>query len=216
MKEREAQTANPMAASIAAGSRLSPIGVPIPVRTPHGRKQSQPDATTVGLQSRPLRSLREATQPAPRAGHYAVPPRSGLAVPVLDLVRVWWRRFLRLSMEAPSHRRSRRRSRRDQQQITLSQHGVYAHDYAQQQHRAHLQYQQPGSNAAAPSQYANGTLLSKSVTAPPPVVVHGHAQGLLSQVPQIVHRNTPETSSTSSAREVRALVLWYATTQCIM
>ncbi len=113
----------------------------------------------------------------------------------------------------PSNPRSQPRSRRDQQQNSLSQHGVYAHDFAQQQHQAHLQYQQSaysqpiyptaGPNVAASSQYApNGTLLSRSATAPAPVVARGHAQGL-PQVAQIIHPNTSEHSSTtSSTREI--------------
>jgi hypothetical protein len=211
LQEREAQRAKPVASAIAGGSGLPPIGVSIPVRTPHARKQNQPDATTAGRGNalptvastgstgRTLRGTGTKRARSPSTG-----PPEGMVekVPATKYGGAL----------PPSNPRSQRRSRRDQQQITLSRHGVYAHDFAQQQHRAHPQYPQPaysqpiypttGSNVAAPSQYANGTLLSRSATAPPPVVVHGHAQGLLSQAPQIMHRNTSETSgTTSSARE---------------
>ena len=224
IKEREARRAKPVAAAIAGGSDASPIGVSnpsIPVRTPHARKQNQPDATTAGrgtVSAMESIAVAERGQPASSTGRTlrgtgtkrarspSTGPREGIVekVPATKYGGAL----------PPSNPRNQRRSRRDQQQNTLSQHGVYSHDFAQQQHQAHLQYQQPaysqpiyptsGPNVAAPSQYAsNGTILSRSATAPAPVAMHVHAQGLLPQLAGIVHPNPPGNPSTaSSTREI--------------
>ena len=224
MKEREVRRAKPVAAAaIAGGSGASPTRVSnpaIPVRTPHARRQNQPDATTAGRGTTPATAepiVVAARGPATsstgravrstgtkRARSPSTGPREGMVekVPATKYGGAL----------PPSNPRSQPRSRRDQQQNLPPQHGVYAHDFAQQQHQAHLQYQQSaysqpiyptaGPNIAAPSQYApNGTLLSRSVTAPAPVVAYGHPQGL-PQVGQIMHPNTSENSSTTgSTRE---------------
>lgn len=217
MKEREARRAKPVAAAIAGGSGVSPTGLSnpvIPVRTPHARKQNQPDAATAGRGTTPATAepiaVAERGQSTSSTGRTirgtgtkrarspSTGPREGM-VEKVPATRYG-------GALPPSNPRSQPRSRRDQQQNTLSQHGVYAHDFAQQQHQAHLQYQhsaysQPihstaGPNVATPSQYApNGALLSRSATAPAPVVAHGPAQGL----PQIMHPNTSK--KPSSTRE---------------
>ena len=224
MKEREIRRAKPVAAaSIAGGTGVSPTGAShpaIPARTPHARRQNQPDATTAGRGTTPataepiaVAARGQATSSTgrtvrgtgtKRARSPSNGPRDGMVekVPATKYGGAL----------PPSNPRSQPRSRRDQQQ--LSQHGVYAHDFAQQQHQAHLQYQQSaysqpiyptsGPNVAAPSQYApNGTLLSRSATAPAPAVAHGHPQGL-PQVGQIMHPNTSENSSTTgSTKEIQ-------------
>jgi hypothetical protein len=98
MKEREARRAKSVATASIAGGKwcITEWGFE-PCHTHEDtpcKEQSQTGATTAGRGTTPpqrsrLRSLREGSWPAPRAGHYAVLARSGLAVPVLDLVRVW-------------------------------------------------------------------------------------------------------------------------------
>jgi len=221
LKEREARRAKPVTAAVAGGSGVSPVGVSnptLPVRTPRTRKQNQPDATTAGRGISPATvesiAVAERGQPTSsmgktlrgtgtkRARSPSTGPREGMVekVPATKYG----------GSLPPSNPRNQRRSRRDQQQHTLSQHGAYTHDSAQQQHQAHLQYQQPaysqpiyptaGPNVPPLSQYApNGTLLSRSVTAPGPVAMHGHAQGLLPQVAHLGHPNTSGNSSTTSS-----------------
>ena len=220
MKEREARRARP----VAAASGISSTGFSnsaMPMRTPYARKQNQTDTATAGRGTTPAtaeplavaerghstsstgRTLRGTG--TKRARSPSTGPREGMVekVPATKYGGAL----------PPSNPRSQTRSRRDQQQNSLSQRGVYAHDFAQQQHQAHLQYQhsaysQPiyptaGPNVAAPSQYApNGTLLSRSATAPPPVMAYGPAQGL-PQVAQIMHPSRSENPSvTGSTREI--------------
>src|SRR4029077_20286158 len=90
----------------------------------------------------------------------------------------------------PSNPRTQHRVRRGQQQNSLAQHGVYAHNSAQQQYQSQLQYQQPACsqpiypttnpNVTSQPQYIpNGTFHSGSATAPAAVVVNGRAKSLL-------------------------------------
>lgn len=222
MNEREGRRAK--AASIAGGSGISPTGVSnpaIPVRTPHTRNQSQTGTTTAGRGTAPATAesiaIAERAQLAnstgrtlrgtgtKRARSPSTGPREGMVekVPATKYGGVL----------PPSNPRTQPRSRRDQQRNSPARYGVYAHDFAQQQHQSQLQYQQAAysqpiypttdPNVASQPQYAaNGTLLSRSATAPAPVVVNGHAQNFLPHAVQVMQTDTPGNSSTaSSARE---------------
>lgn len=225
MREREARRAKTAAAASVAGvGGISPTGISnpaIPVRTPHARKHIQTDTITAGRGTAPATvesiAVAERGQVASSTGRTlrgtgtkrARSPSTGPREGMVEMVPA----TKYGGALPPSNPRTQPRSRRDQQQNSLAQHGAIAHDFAQQQHQAHLQYQPPaysqpiyptaGPNAAAQSQYApNGTLLSRSATAPAPVVVHSHAQSLLPQVAQITHHSTPGNSgTTSSTRE---------------
>lgn len=222
MEERESRrTKTSVAAPIAGGSGISPTGVSnpaIPLRTPHTRKQTQNSGTTAGRGTTPTTAdsiaIAEKAQLASSTGRTlrgtsmkrarspSTGPREGMIerVPAAKYAGVL----------PPSNPRTQPRLRRDQQQNYLAQHGVNVHDFAQQQHQSHLQYQQPaysqplypttGPNVAGQPQYApNGTLLSGSATAPAPVVVNGHAQNLLPQAVQIMQTDAPGNSSSTSS-----------------
>ena len=221
MREREARRAKTIAtASMAGGSGISPTGhsnPAIPMRTPHARKQSQTGVATAGRGTAPATTealaVAERAQLAgstgrtlrgngmKRARSPSNEPREGMVekVPATKYGGAL----------PPSNPRTQPRSRRGQQQ---NSHGVYAHDFARQQHQSHFLYQQPAysqpiyptadPNVAAQPQYApKGTLLSRSATAPAPVGVDGHAQNLLPQVAQVMNPNTPGNSSTGSTGE---------------
>jgi hypothetical protein len=222
INEREARRAKAAAAaSIAEGSGVSPTGISnaaIPVRTPHTRKESQAGTTTAGRGTVPAttESLATAERAQPvnstgrilrgtgtkRARSPSTGPREGMIekVPATKYGGAL----------PPPNLQTQPRPRRGPQQNSLAHHGVYARDFAQQQHQVNVQYQQPAysqpiypmADPYVPSQpqYApNGTLLSRSATAPAPVVVNGHVQNTLPQAAQLVQTITPGNSSAASS-----------------